>query len=545
MSQRLFYQTNPPDGGAVVDANTVWIDASVTPPIRRQCVDPTASPVLWEIRGGLNGSANIRMPADTSTLLVGDPIAPAAGFYVTVESGALLILEPGWQSSEGDASVASMRALGTGPLNACAGNDSRLSDARPPTAHTHAESEVTGLVSDLAGKCSTSDSRLSDARTPLSHTHPESDITNLTTDLAAKEATANKNAASGYAGLDGSSKLTGSQQVYGSGANTACQGNDARLSDARTPTAHASSHNAGGSDALAIDAAAGTGSLRTIGTTALKACAGNDSRLSDSRTPTAHASTHDSGGSDAMAVDAAAGTGSLRSLGAGSTNACAGNDSRLSDSRTPTAHAASHKSGGGDAIKLDELAAPTDVTTLNVSTSAHGLAPKGTAVGAFLRDDATWASLGIVPIGQAPGADASFVAATIVVLGTPFAPDAGVMISLDATTVLVLPPQHDCARLGAVCREPSDFISLGNDTIYLEGTDAFVIDSPVLISLSAGTLLALVADDWQFTGKMSNRQGNLTLNADESAVIPSLLIVDTSGLCSINDANGTAVLMVL
>ena len=47
-----------------------------------------------------------------------------------------------------------------------------------------------------------------------------------------------KNAASGYPGLDGSSKLTGSQQVYGTGANTACQGNDARLSDARTPLAH-------------------------------------------------------------------------------------------------------------------------------------------------------------------------------------------------------------------------------------------------------------------------------------------------------------------
>jgi hypothetical protein len=36
-----------------------------------------------------------------------------------------------------------------------------------------------------------------------------------------------------------------------------------------------------------------------------------------------------------------------------------------------------HKSGGSDAIKLDELAAPTDVTTLNASTSAHGLMPKG------------------------------------------------------------------------------------------------------------------------------------------------------------------------
>jgi hypothetical protein len=46
------------------------------------------------------------------------------------------------------------------------------------------------------------------------------------------ESTANKDAASGYAGLDGSSKLTGSQQVYGTIANTAAQGNDARITGA-------------------------------------------------------------------------------------------------------------------------------------------------------------------------------------------------------------------------------------------------------------------------------------------------------------------------
>lgn len=63
-------------------------------------------------------------------------------------------------------------------------------------------------------------------------------------------------------------------------------------------------------------------------------------------------------------------------FGTGSGKVTQGNDSRLSDSRTPTAHATSHKSGGSDAIKLDELAAPTDVTTLNATTSAHGLLKK-------------------------------------------------------------------------------------------------------------------------------------------------------------------------
>lgn len=76
--------------------------------------------------------------------------------------------------------------------------------------------------------------------------------TTLATALGTKEALANKNAASGYAGLDASSKLNGAQQVYGTAANTAAQGNDARLSDARTPTAHTASHAAGGTDALTL-----------------------------------------------------------------------------------------------------------------------------------------------------------------------------------------------------------------------------------------------------------------------------------------------------
>lgn len=70
-----------------------------------------------------------------------------------------------------------------------------------------------------------------------------------------------------------------------------------------------------------------------------------------------------------------------------------GNDPRMTNTRTPVTHASTHKSGGPDPIKLDELAAPTDVTTLNVSTTAHGLCPKlpgGT--GTFFRADGTFAA---------------------------------------------------------------------------------------------------------------------------------------------------------
>jgi hypothetical protein len=60
---------------------------------------------------------------------------------------------------------------------------------------------------------------------------------NITVADSTKEATANKGAASGYCGLDGTSKVAIGNLPLGSSASTVCVGNDARLSDARTPTA--------------------------------------------------------------------------------------------------------------------------------------------------------------------------------------------------------------------------------------------------------------------------------------------------------------------
>lgn len=70
----------------------------------------------------------------------------------------------------------------------------------------------------------------SDANKPVS--------TAQQTALDLKQSLSGKDAASGYAGLSAGSKLSGSQQTYGILANTACEGNDLRLSDSRAPTAH-------------------------------------------------------------------------------------------------------------------------------------------------------------------------------------------------------------------------------------------------------------------------------------------------------------------
>jgi hypothetical protein len=163
---------------------------------------------------------------------------------------------------------------------------------------------------------------------------------------------------------------TGSLRTIGTGALQAAAGNDSRLSDARTPTAHHTTHEPGGSDAMAVDAVAATGSLRTLGTGAAQALPGNHVSTTNARTPTAHATTHQPGGSDPMAVDAVAATGSLRTLGTGAQQAAAGNDSRLSDARTPTAHQSTHQSGNSDALtgNLD-------------ATARHNISKAGTLIG--------------------------------------------------------------------------------------------------------------------------------------------------------------------
>ena len=239
-------------------------------------------------------------------------------------------------------------------------------DGKSATSHSHTKADV-GLgsvdnTSDAAKPVSTATQAGLDGKAPTSHTHAEGDITGLVSDLAAKEVAANKNAASGYAGLSAASKLTGSQQTYGTAVDTACQGNDTRLSDARVPTTHAATHVTGGSDVIASAVAAGNAGLMT--------------------------------GADKTKLDGVA-VGAEVNVNA-DWNAVSGDAQILNKPSTfaPAAHAASHKSGGSDVVLLDELGAPTDVTILNASTTAHGLLRKLTgSVLNFLRADGNFTSV--------------------------------------------------------------------------------------------------------------------------------------------------------
>lgn len=67
----------------------------------------------------------------------------------------------------------------------------------------------------------------------------------------------------------------------------------------------------------------------------------------------------------------------------------------------PPLHAATHMSEASDEIGIDQLGAATDSTTLDVSTTAHGLCPKAPDdTDQFLRGDATWAALPTSCMGE-------------------------------------------------------------------------------------------------------------------------------------------------
>lgn len=138
-------------------------------------------------------------------------------------------------------------------------------DSKAALVHSHVLADTTGLVVALAGKA------------PTTHTHDAGDVTtgvlvaarlpvsttavigahkvdnNSAGDPIALTASGHgaaadphpqyaqdveKGAVSGIATLDGAGKLVSSQLPLGASATTAAAGNDTRLSDARTPTAH-------------------------------------------------------------------------------------------------------------------------------------------------------------------------------------------------------------------------------------------------------------------------------------------------------------------
>ena len=109
--------------------------------------------------------------------------APAAAGGYTLPNATTstlggVIVGAGLGVTSGTVSV----SYGSSSSTACVGDDSRLSDARTPTAHDQAWSTITSTPTSLSGygitdAVGSSDARLTDSRTPTAHTHGLGDLT--------------------------------------------------------------------------------------------------------------------------------------------------------------------------------------------------------------------------------------------------------------------------------------------------------------------------------------------------------------------------------
>jgi hypothetical protein len=131
-----------------------------------------------------------------------------------------------------------------------------------------------------------------------------SDVSNPATALTNIGGVPTSRTISAGTGLTGGGDLTANRTLtvsYGTTSGTACQGNDARLSDSRTPLSHTHGNltNAGAIGTTAnLPLKTGSGGVVEAGSfsnTAGSFCAGDDVRLSNARTPTAHAASHSAG----------------------------------------------------------------------------------------------------------------------------------------------------------------------------------------------------------------------------------------------------------
>lgn len=163
------------------------------------------------------------------------------GRVVTIEgptggTGTTNLVLPATAPAAGQAIVFDAAGVGSW-LTVVATNDARLSDARTPTAHGHTWADITGEPTTLAGYGITDGQPLDSDLSAVAALA----ATGLVTRTGAGTAAARSIAAGTAISVTNGDGVAGNPSIavsFGTTGTTACVGNDARLSDARTPLAH-------------------------------------------------------------------------------------------------------------------------------------------------------------------------------------------------------------------------------------------------------------------------------------------------------------------
>ncbi|MEO5160801.1 hypothetical protein ABH158_25245, partial [Bacteroides ovatus] len=229
--------TDDANAAAIAANNAVsGVDAKVQAAIDKLVAGaPDALDTLIELANALNNDPNFAATMTTElgkklnvSDIVNNLTSGGTGKALSAEQGKAL--KAALDSHNHDAVyekiitklTAFNKNFGSSAGTVCEGNDSRLSNARPPLAHAHKVSEISDFPTSMpasdvpawakaASKPSYTASEV--GASPSGHNH-----------TGTYEPAFNKNSAF--------------NKNFGSAEGTVCQGNDARLSDARTPKAH-------------------------------------------------------------------------------------------------------------------------------------------------------------------------------------------------------------------------------------------------------------------------------------------------------------------
>jgi hypothetical protein len=231
---------------------------------------------------------------------------PATGetgkIYVTIDNGKVFRWS-GSQYIEISAAPGSTDAVPEGTTNLYH-TTGRAAAAAPVQSVAGRTGAVTLAVADVSGAVSTTDARLTDARewSAATVTQAEAEAGTSTSRLAFSPLRVFQAVAAWWAASSAKTKLDGIS------AGATANATDAQLRDRATHTGFQTASTISDFATAVVAAAPPTtnASLLTSGTLADARLTANvvltgDSRLSNARTPTSHASTHQTGGSDAIA----------------------------------------------------------------------------------------------------------------------------------------------------------------------------------------------------------------------------------------------------
>ena len=229
--------TDDANAAAIAANNAVsGVDAKVQAAIDKLVAGaPDALDTLIELANALNNDPNFAATMTTElgkklnvSDIVNNLTSGGTGKALSAEQGKAL--KAALDSHNHDAVyekiitklTAFNKNFGSSAGTVCEGNDSRLSNARPPLAHTHKVSEISDFPSSMP------------ASDVYSWAKAASKPTYTASEVGASPS--NHNHTGTYE--PAFTKNTAFNKNFGSAVGTVCEGSDARLSDTRTPKAH-------------------------------------------------------------------------------------------------------------------------------------------------------------------------------------------------------------------------------------------------------------------------------------------------------------------